>query len=207
MTGHRHWPGAAGLSALKSRDLCNLRLPSRTPEIVRFGDMALQCHTEISRCDGKSLEIGISELKIRSFCRNRNKLDSRARTCVKRNAGFGARVKGLSLYFLYQKGNLIRIKTGLDTSLIRIQTRILLSRYPPYDYSKAHPRNSVLINDTFIANPACYRSLSGSSGPKCPQSVLKSVPENGGCPRGLSFRCRGGYTIAAVFSVVWNFRL
>ena len=47
----------------------------------------------------------------------------------------GARVKGLSLYFLDQKGNLIRIKTGLDTYLIRIQTRTPLSRYhPPYDY-------------------------------------------------------------------------
>ena len=36
----------------------------------------------------------------------------RSRTCVKRNAVFGARFKGLSLYFLYQKGNLVRIKTG-----------------------------------------------------------------------------------------------
>ena len=34
----------------------------------------------------------------------------RLRTCVKRNAVFGARFKGLSLYFLYQKGNLMRIK-------------------------------------------------------------------------------------------------
>ena len=40
-----------------------------------------------------------------------------ARTCFKHNAVFGARFKGLSLYFLYQKGNLIRIKTGLDTCL------------------------------------------------------------------------------------------
>ena len=39
----------------------------------------------------------------------------RSRTCVKRNAVFGARFKGLSLYFLCQRGNLIRIKTGLDT--------------------------------------------------------------------------------------------
>ena len=59
----------------------------------------------------------------------------RLRTCVKRNAVFGARFKGLSLYFLYQKGNLIRIKTGLDTYLIRIQTRTPLSRYPPYHNS------------------------------------------------------------------------
>ena len=59
----------------------------------------------------------------------------RSRTCVKRNAVFGACFKVLSLRFLYQKGNLIRIKTGLDTYLIRIQTRTPLSRYPPYDYS------------------------------------------------------------------------
>ena len=54
-------------------------------------------------------------------------------TCVKRNAVFGARFKGLSLYFLY---NVIRIKTGLDTYPIRIQTRTPVSRYPPYDHSK-----------------------------------------------------------------------
>ena len=38
-----------------------------------------------------------------------------SRTCVERNAMFVARFKGLSLYFLCQKGNLVRIKTGLDT--------------------------------------------------------------------------------------------
>ena len=54
----------------------------------------------------------------------------RARTCVKRNVVSGARFKGLSLYFLYQRRSLIRIKTGLDTYLIRIQTRSPLSRYP-----------------------------------------------------------------------------
>ena len=64
----------------------------------------------------------------------------RSRTCVKRNAVFGARFKGLSLHFLFQKGNLIRIKTGLDTHLIRIQTRTPLSWYPPYDYSKRFSR-------------------------------------------------------------------
>ena len=51
---------------------------------------------------------------------------------------FFARFKGFSLYFLYQQGNLIRIKTGLDTYLIRIQTRTPLSWYPPYDYSKSN---------------------------------------------------------------------
>ena len=35
----------------------------------------------------------------------------------------------------------------------------------------------------FAIPPACYRSLSGPSGPKCPRSVPESVPENGGCPR------------------------
>ena len=43
--------------------------------------------------------------------------------------------------FQYQKGNLIRIETGLDTYLIRIQTRTSLSRYPPYDYSKVLSTN------------------------------------------------------------------
>ena len=61
----------------------------------------------------------------------------RSHTCIKRNAVFGARFKGLSQCFLYRKGNLIRSKTGLDTYLIRIQARTPLSRCPPYDYSKA----------------------------------------------------------------------
>ena len=60
----------------------------------------------------------------------------RSRTCIKRNAVFGARLKGLSLYFRYGKGNLIRIKTGLDTYLIRIQTRTPPVTVPPIrDYS------------------------------------------------------------------------
>ena len=60
----------------------------------------------------------------------------RSRMCVKRNAVFGARFEGLSVYFPYQKGNLIRIKMGLDTFLIHIQTRTPLSRYPLCDYSE-----------------------------------------------------------------------
>ena len=52
-------------------------------------------------------------------CQNRNNgkggtASLRLCSCVKRNAVFGARFKGLSLYFLYQKGDLIHIKTGLD---------------------------------------------------------------------------------------------
>ena len=47
-------------------------------------------------------------------------------------------VGGLRVFLciFYQKGNLIRIKTGLDTYLICIQTRTPLSRNPPCDYSK-----------------------------------------------------------------------
>ena len=55
----------------------------------------------------------------------------RSRTCIKRNGAFGARFKGLSLYFLYQNGKLIRIKTGLDTCLIRIRTRTPPVTVPP----------------------------------------------------------------------------
>ena len=79
-----------------------------------------------------------SELTAKMVIRNNRKGGTatlRSRTCVKRNVAFGARFKGLSLYFLYQNGKLIRIKTGLDTYLIRIQTRTPLWRYPPYDYS------------------------------------------------------------------------
>ena len=70
----------------------------------------------------------------------------RSRTRVKRNVAFCARFKGLSLYFLYQNGKFIRIKTGLGTSLIRIQTRTPLWRYPPYDYSKRREKGRLLIS-------------------------------------------------------------
>ena len=84
--------------------------------------------------------------RFESFFLNNRKASTASlcsRTCVKRNAVFGARFKGLSLYFLSQKGNLIRIKMGLDTYLIRIQTRTPLSRHPPYDYSNFLPENSL----------------------------------------------------------------
>ena len=68
------------------------------------------------------------------------------------NAAFGARFKGLSLYFLYTTGNLIRIKMGLDTYPIRIQTRTPLSRYPPYDCSKFVARESP---------PGCHSTRNG----------------------------------------------
>ena len=40
--------------------------------------------------------------------------------------------------------------------------------------------------------PACYRSLSGPSGPKCPRSVPKSVPESEGCPGECPTGCSRG---------------
>ena len=51
--------------------------------------------------------------------------------------GFGAHFNVLSLYFLYQKGNLKRVKTGLDTYVIRIPTRPPCLGTRPYDYSKS----------------------------------------------------------------------
>ena len=54
---------------------------------------------------------------------------------------FGACFKGFSLYFRSRKRNLICIKTGLDTYLIRIQICTPLSRYPPpYDYRSSAPK-------------------------------------------------------------------
>ena len=51
---------------------------------------------------------------------------------------FRARFRGLSLYLLYQKGNLIRIKMGLDTYLIdnRQITHLICVRlkYLLYDF-------------------------------------------------------------------------
>ena len=69
----------------------------------------------------------------------------RSRTCVKRNAVFGARFKGLSLYF-YIKRESATCQNGLDTYLIRIQTRTAVSRYHPCDYSKQE--ESRLLNLT-----------------------------------------------------------
>ena len=83
----------------------------------------------------------------------------RSRTCVKRNAVFGALFKGLSLYFLYKKGNLIRIKTGLDTYLIRIQTRTPLSRYPPYDYSNSCNQTKGVVQERPLLRRALRKIL------------------------------------------------
>ena len=61
------------------------------------------------------------------LCRNNRKggtASLRLRTCVKRNRCLRCRVLRVFLcIFSFQEGNLIRIKTGLDTYLIRIQTR------------------------------------------------------------------------------------
>ena len=61
---------------------------------------------------------------------------------------FGARFKGLSLYFLflYQKGNLICIKTGLDTCLIKVSEPIHPCHGTPlmsYDYSNEISRENL----------------------------------------------------------------
>ena len=79
----------------------------------------------------------------------------RSHTCVKRNAVSGARFKGLSLYFLYQKRNLIHIKMGLDAYLIRIQ-----NPYPPCHGSPLMiiPRNG----GDYLALSLLPRELSGS---------------------------------------------
>ena len=37
-----------------------------------------------------------------------------------------------------------------------------------------------LISPSLATPPTCYKSLSGPSGPKCPESVLEGVPENRG---------------------------
>ena len=73
----------------------------------------------------------------------------RSRTFVKRNAVFGARFKGLSPHFLYRKGNLIRIQTGLDTYLICIQTHTPLSRYPPLMII-LNPRDALKVRGKMI---------------------------------------------------------
>ena len=88
------------------------------------------------------------------------------RAYVKRNAVFGVCFKGLSLYFLYQTGNLIRIKTGLDTYPIRIQTRTPLSRYPP-----------LMITLSFASHEFAAQML--RSCPKCLRSFHAFHPEKG----------------------------
>ena len=101
-------------------------------------DSPKRAKTSAKKCKNgrnKRKEVKICESDQGAVCRNNRKggtASLRSHTCVKRNGVFGARFKGLSLcFFLYQTGNLIRIKTGLDTYLIRIQTRTRLSRYPP----------------------------------------------------------------------------
>ena len=60
--------------------------------------------------------------------------------------------------FSISKRNLIRIKTGLDTYLIRIQTRPPLSRYPPYDYSKHCDSNRESQTDRVVHDSPCEPS-------------------------------------------------
>ena len=98
----------------------------------------------------------------------------RSRTCVKGNAVFGARFKGLSLYFLYQTGNLMCIKAGLVTYLIRIQTRTPLSRYPPYDYSKIkHPNLSGNFMTHGSLHPSAFPVFCHSSE-TCGEDIVRA---------------------------------
>ena len=61
----------------------------------------------------------------------------RSRTCIKRNAVFGARFKGLPLYFLLSKGESDTYQNGLGyiSDTYPNPYPPPLSRYPPYDYS------------------------------------------------------------------------
>ena len=108
----------------------------------RTCDLTIECKNWIKITD---TDFNYFELD----CRNNRKggtASLRSRTCVKRNVVFGARFKGLSLYFLYQKGTLIRIKMGLDTYLIRIQTPT------PCDGT---PLTIILGLENFVANGVC----------------------------------------------------
>ena len=61
--------------------------------------------------------------------------------------------------------------------------------------SERQPQNSGLepgVSLRLAIPPACYRSLSGPSGPKCSRSVRGSVPETGGCPRECPTGCPRG---------------
>ena len=62
-------------------------------------------------------------------------------------------------------------------------------------------QNAWALSSTPPPLPACYRSLSGPSGQKCPRSVPDSVPENGGCPRQCPTGCPGGLSGPGLRSV------
>ena len=132
------------LQALRTLSLKHQNRPSYTLRAATPSRAPHQAPLEIGVCTS-----GVSFLS--TFHRNNRKggtASFRSRTCVKRNVAFGARFKGLSLYFLYQNGKLIRIKTGLDTYLIRIQTRTPLWRYPPYDYSNFRQHQPLVLPQT-----------------------------------------------------------
>ena len=79
------------------------------------------------------------------------------------------------LYIFYIKqGNLIRIKTGLDTYLIRIQTRTPLSRYPPYDYSGKSTYNKATSN-ILERLPDTNRSFPENMGNEAPWATRMGV--------------------------------
>ena len=114
----------------------------------------------------------------------------RSRTRVKRNALSGARFKGLSLYFLYQEGNLIRIKTGLDTHS-RDTFWTLRSPGPegprghPVGHSLGHPpflgTLSGILREHFGPRDSCSRPAGSQNGGGglCPLPKTAGFDENG----------------------------
>ena len=81
----------------------------------------------------------VQELIRQFWSRNNRKggtASLRSRTCVKRNAAFGARFKGLSLYFYIKMGNWYVSKRAWIHIWYVSKPVPPLWRYPPYDYSK-----------------------------------------------------------------------
>ena len=60
----------------------------------------------------------------------------------------------------------------------------------------------LFFQKSHVANPpTCYRSLSGPSGPKCPESVPEGVPENGGVGGSVRRGVPGGPRLRSVQKV------
>ena len=97
---------------------------------------------------------------------------------------FRSRFKGLSLYFLYQQGNLIRIKTGLDTCLIRIQTLgngpntvswSTVSKTELSEFFGAHRVPGSELSEFLSAYYLCGKANSPSFSQNSPSLPLNSV--------------------------------
>ena len=72
--------------------------------------------------------------------------------------------------------------------------RALWSDRPKCSHNVSHNVKRIRrFSETKLATPpTCYRSLSGPSRLKCPESVPEGVPENGGCPRECPKACPWG---------------